>query len=165
MTEKISPKQQLILDQIVPFIAEKLGVDPAEVTMESHLANDLGADSLDSVELLMEFEKKFHLSIPDDKQKDIHTVGDVVCLVDSMGGKPQSKTVTTPIKTTVKSSNTTKKEEIAPVNQTKKTATVKPRKKAIRSQDLLEMKVKEVFEMPMGDVIRLMMQLRQAKKR
>ena len=47
---------QEILNEIVPIIAEKLGVDPSEVTMEASFTNDLGADSLDTVELMMEFE-------------------------------------------------------------------------------------------------------------
>ena len=171
MTEQISQKQQLILDQIVPIIAGKLGVDPAEIKMVSHFANDLGADSLDQVELMMDFEKMLHLSIPDDKQEVIQTVGDVVRLVDSMDGKLRpgtaknaviSKTATVPTKTATKVPDTPRKKSET-VKQTKKTATVKPKEKT-SPQDLLEMKVKEVFEMPMGDVIRLMMQLRQIQK-
>lgn len=73
-----------ILNEIVPIIAEKLGVDPAEVTMEASFTNDLGADSLDTVELMMEFEKRFNLSIPDDQQENITTVGDVVKLIEKM---------------------------------------------------------------------------------
>ena len=73
-----------ILNEIVPIIAEKLGVDPAEVTMEASFTNDLGADSLDTVELMMEFEKSFNLSIPDDQQESIQTVGDVVRLIENM---------------------------------------------------------------------------------
>lgn len=73
-----------ILNEIVPIIAEKLGVDPSEVTMEASFTNDLGADSLDTVELMMEFEKAFNLSIPDDQQEGITTVGDVVRLIDKL---------------------------------------------------------------------------------
>ena len=73
-----------ILNEIVPIIAEKLGVDPSEVTMEASFTNDLGADSLDTVELMMEFEKSFNLSIPDDQQENIQTVGDVVKLIEKM---------------------------------------------------------------------------------
>ena len=75
---------QEILNEIVPIIAEKLGVDPWEVTMEASFTNDLGADSLDTVELMMEFEKSFNLSIPDDQQENIQTVGDVVKLIEKM---------------------------------------------------------------------------------
>ena len=75
---------QEILNEIVPIIAEKLGVDPSEVTMEASSTNDLGADSLDTVELMMEFEKNFNLSIPDDQQENIQTVGDVVKLIEKM---------------------------------------------------------------------------------
>ncbi|MBR5910906.1 MAG: acyl carrier protein [Bacteroidales bacterium] len=75
---------QEILNEIVPIIAEKLGVDPAEVTMEASFTNDLGADSLDTVELMMEFEKRFNLSIPDDQQENITSVGDVVKLIEQM---------------------------------------------------------------------------------
>ena len=75
---------QEILNEIVPIIAEKLGVDPSEVTMEASFTNDLGADSLDTVELMMEFEKTFGLTIPDDQQENITTVGDVVRLIEKM---------------------------------------------------------------------------------
>jgi acyl carrier protein len=73
-----------ILNEITPIIAEKLGVDPSEVTMEASFTNDLGADSLDTVELMMEFEKTFGLTIPDDQQENITTVGDVVRLIEKM---------------------------------------------------------------------------------
>lgn len=75
---------QEILNEITPIIAEKLGVDDSEVTMEASFTNDLGADSLDTVELMMEFEKRFNLSIPDDQQENITTVGDVVKLIEQM---------------------------------------------------------------------------------
>ena len=82
-TLKLKTMQE-ILNEIVPIIAEKLGVDPSEVTMEASFTNDLGADSLDTVELMMEFEKSFNLSIPDDQQESIVTVGDVVRLIEKM---------------------------------------------------------------------------------
>ena len=71
-----------IEEQIVPLIAEKLGVNPSEVTMEASFTNDLGADSLDTVELMLDFEKKFGIAIPDDQQESIVTVGDVVKLIE-----------------------------------------------------------------------------------
>lgn len=76
-----------ILDEIVPVIAEKLGVDPSEVTMEASFTNDLGADSIDTVELMMDFEKKFNVHIPDDQQENVVTVGDVVKLIHEIREK------------------------------------------------------------------------------
>lgn len=73
-----------ILNEIVPIIAEKLGVDPSEVTMEASFTQDLGADSIDQVELMSDFEKKFNISIPDDQQENVLTVGDVVKLIEQM---------------------------------------------------------------------------------
>ena len=68
--------------EIVPIIAEKLGVNESEVTLDASFTNDLGADSLDTVELMLDFEKKFGISIPDDQQENIVTVGDVVRLIE-----------------------------------------------------------------------------------
>lgn len=72
-----------IAEQIVPIIAEKLGVNPSEVTMDASFTNDLGADSLDTVELMLDFEKKFGIAIPDDQQESIVTVGDVIRLIEA----------------------------------------------------------------------------------
>ena len=60
------------------IIIEKLGVEASEVTMEASFTNDLGADSLDAVELIMEFEKAFGITIPDDQAETITTVGNAV---------------------------------------------------------------------------------------
>jgi len=60
------------------IIVEKLGVDEADVTSDASFTNDLGADSLDTVELIMEFEKEFDLTIPDEEAEEIATVGDAV---------------------------------------------------------------------------------------
>jgi acyl carrier protein len=60
------------------IIVEKLGVDESDVTREASFTNDLGADSLDTVELIMEFEKEFDLTIPDEEAEEIATVGDAV---------------------------------------------------------------------------------------
>jgi len=76
-----------IAEQIVPIIAEKLGVNPSEVTMDASFTNDLGADSLDTVELMLDFEKKFNISIPDDQQENIVTVGDVIKLIEEEQNK------------------------------------------------------------------------------
>ncbi|MBU1370388.1 MAG: acyl carrier protein [Bacteroidetes bacterium] len=71
-----------IKDKIVSIIVDKLGVEPAEVTNEASFTNDLGADSLDTVELIMEFEKEFNLAIPDDQAEKIGTVGDAVKYIE-----------------------------------------------------------------------------------
>lgn len=60
------------------IIVEKLGVDESDVTEDASFTNDLGADSLDTVELIMEFEKEFDLTIPDEEAEDIATVGDAI---------------------------------------------------------------------------------------
>ena len=65
-----------IIDKVQAIIAEKLSVDAAEVTPEKSFTNDLGADSLDTVELIMEFEKEFGIQIPDEAAEQISTVGD-----------------------------------------------------------------------------------------
>ncbi|MDA9773562.1 acyl carrier protein [Saprospiraceae bacterium] len=67
-----------IAERVTKIIIDKLGVDQSEVTNEASFTNDLGADSLDTVELIMEFEKEFNVSIPDDKAEDIQTVGKAV---------------------------------------------------------------------------------------
>jgi len=71
-----------IKDKIVSIIVEKLGVEPAEVTNEASFTNDLGADSLDTVELIMEFEKEFNIAIPDDQAEKIGTVGDAIKYIE-----------------------------------------------------------------------------------
>ena len=64
--------------RVKAIIVDKLGVDESEVTHEASFTNDLGADSLDTVELIMEFEKEFNIAIPDDQAEKIATVGDAV---------------------------------------------------------------------------------------
>jgi acyl carrier protein len=76
-----------IADKVKSIIVDKLGVDPKDVTMEASFANDLGADSLDTVELIMEFEKEFSLSIPDEAAEKIATVGDAVAYLESNSKK------------------------------------------------------------------------------
>jgi acyl carrier protein len=72
-----------IAERVTKIIVEKLGVDPSEVTTEASFTNDLGADSLDTVELIMEFEKEFDLSIPDEQAENIQTVGQAVSYIES----------------------------------------------------------------------------------
>ena len=67
-----------IKTKVVAIIVDKLGVEESEVTAEASFTNDLGADSLDTVELIMEFEKEFNIAIPDDQAEKIATVGDAV---------------------------------------------------------------------------------------
>ena len=67
-----------IAEKVKAIIVDKLGVDAAEVKPEASFTNDLGADSLDQVELIMEFEKAFELQIPDDQAEKIGTVGEAI---------------------------------------------------------------------------------------
>ena len=71
-----------IATRVKEIIVDKLGVDESEVTPEASFTNDLGADSLDTVELIMEFEKEFGISIPDDQAEKISTVGDAVKFIE-----------------------------------------------------------------------------------
>lgn len=72
-----------IAEKVSNIIVDKLGVDPGEVTNDASFANDLGADSLDTVELIMEFEKEFNISIPDEAAEKIVTVGDAVSYLEN----------------------------------------------------------------------------------
>ena len=67
-----------IASRVHAIIIDKLGVDESEISREASFTNDLGADSLDTVELIMEFEKEFHITIPDEDAEQIGTVGDAV---------------------------------------------------------------------------------------
>ena len=67
-----------LASRVKAIIVDKLGVDEAEVTNEASFTNDLGADSLDTVELIMEFEKEFDVSIPDEQAENIQTVGQAI---------------------------------------------------------------------------------------
>ena len=71
-----------IIEKVQAIIAEKLSVDAAEVTPDKSFTNDLGADSLDTVELIMEFEKEFGISIPDEEAEKIATVGDAIKFIE-----------------------------------------------------------------------------------
>ncbi len=75
-----------IEEKVKQIIVDKLGVDEAEVTAEASFQNDLGADSLDTVELIMEFEKEFDISIPDEQAENIQTVGHAVTYLESSVG-------------------------------------------------------------------------------
>ena len=71
-----------IAERVKAIIVDKLSVEESEVTNEASFTNDLGADSLDTVELIMEFEKEFNISIPDDQAEKITTVGDSIKYVE-----------------------------------------------------------------------------------
>ncbi len=72
-----------VAEKVKAIIVDKLGVDESEVTTEASFTNDLGADSLDTVELIMEFEKEFDLAIPDDEAEKISTVGEAIAHIES----------------------------------------------------------------------------------
>jgi acyl carrier protein len=72
-----------IAERVTKIIVEKLGVEESEVTPEASFTNDLGADSLDTVELIMELEKEFNLSIPDEQAEKIQTVGQAIEYLES----------------------------------------------------------------------------------
>ena len=69
--------------KVKAIIVDKLGVDEAEVVATASFTNDLGADSLDTVELIMEFEKEFGINIPDDQAEKITTVGDAISYIEA----------------------------------------------------------------------------------
>ena len=72
-----------IESKVKAIIVDKLGVDEADVKPEASFTNDLGADSLDTVELIMEFEKAFDITIPDDASGEILTVGDAINYIEA----------------------------------------------------------------------------------
>ncbi|MCQ2975337.1 MAG: acyl carrier protein [Bacteroidales bacterium] len=72
-----------ISSRVKAIIVDKLGVDENEVTSEASFTNDLGADSLDTVELIMQFEKEFNISIPDDQAEKISTVGQAIEYIEN----------------------------------------------------------------------------------
>ena len=72
-----------VAEKVKNIIVDKLNVEESEVTNEASFTNDLGADSLDTVELIMEFEKEFGISIPDDQAEKITTVGDAIAYIEA----------------------------------------------------------------------------------
>ena len=71
-----------VTERVKAIIVNKLGVSESEVTPEATFTQDLGADSLDTVELIMEFEKEFGIQIPDEKAETIQTVGDAIAYIE-----------------------------------------------------------------------------------
>ena len=72
-----------IQNRVKAIIVDKLGVDESEVKPEATFTNDLGADSLDTVDLILELEKEFNITIPDDQAEKIATVGDAIAYVEA----------------------------------------------------------------------------------
>ena len=72
-----------VAERVKAIIVDKLSVEETEVTNEASFTNDLGADSVDTVELIMEFEKEFGISIPDDQAEKITTVGDAIAYIEA----------------------------------------------------------------------------------
>jgi len=73
--------------KVKAIIADKLGVEEAQVVNDANFQTDLGADSLDTVEMIMEFEKEFEIQIPDEDAQKIATVGDAIAYVEEKLGK------------------------------------------------------------------------------
>jgi acyl carrier protein len=79
-----------VKEKVIKIVSEQMGVEKTEVTLETSFVNDLNADSLDTVELVMEFEDEFELSIPDEEAEKIQTVGAAVeYIVKHQGGKKE----------------------------------------------------------------------------
>ena len=76
-----------IESKVTEIVAEQMGVDKAEISRETSFANDLNADSLDTVELVMEFEDEFETSIPDEEAEKIQTVGQAIDYISAHIGK------------------------------------------------------------------------------
>ncbi len=79
-------KETEIESKVIDIVAEQMGVDKATITRETHFTNDLHADSLDTVELVMEFEDEFETSIPDDKAEQLKTVGQAIDFIKQAHG-------------------------------------------------------------------------------
>ena len=75
-----------VMERVTDIVAEQLGVDKEKISGDTSFANDLGADSLDTVELVMELEEEFDINIPDDAAEKIQTVGQAVEHIEQNGG-------------------------------------------------------------------------------
>jgi acyl carrier protein len=80
-----------IEQKVIDIVAEQMGVDKAEITRDTSFINDLNADSLDTVELVMEFEDEFEMSIPDEEAEKIQTVGQAIDYIKTVADKQGSK--------------------------------------------------------------------------
>ena len=79
--------EKSIEQRVKEIIVEQLGVNPEQVTPQAKFIEDLGADSLDTVELVMAFEEEFNVEVPDEEAEKLQTVGDVVKYIEDKGGK------------------------------------------------------------------------------
>jgi acyl carrier protein len=79
--------EKSIEDKVKDIIVEQLGVNPEQVTPAAKFIEDLGADSLDTVELVMAFEEEFNVEVPDEEAEKLQTVGDVVKYIEDKGSK------------------------------------------------------------------------------
>ena len=80
-----------IEQKVIDIVAEQMGVDKAEITRDTSFINDLNADSLDTVELVMEFEDEFEMSIPDEEAEKIQTVGQAIDYIKTVADKQTPK--------------------------------------------------------------------------
>ncbi|WGH27010.1 MAG: acyl carrier protein [Candidatus Bostrichicola ureolyticus] len=80
-----------ISSKVIAIIVEKLGVDANEIKPESNFINDLGADSLDQVEIIMEYEKEFNIEISDEDAEKIYTVGDAISYIENIEKRKNKK--------------------------------------------------------------------------
>jgi len=79
--------EEQVFDKVAGIVSEQMGVDKSEIKKETSFVNDLNADSLDTVELVMEFEDEFDMSIPDEEAEKIQTVGAAVEFIMSVASK------------------------------------------------------------------------------
>ncbi len=84
-------ESQQIEQKVIDIVAEQMGVDNAEITRDTSFVNDLNADSLDTVELVMEFEDEFEMSIPDEEAEKIQTVGQAIDYIKTIAAKLKSQ--------------------------------------------------------------------------
>jgi len=77
-----APEEKSIRDRVVDIVCEQMGTTRDKITEETSFVSDLGADSLDTVELVMEFEDEFDLNIPDEEAEKIQTVGDAIAYIE-----------------------------------------------------------------------------------
>lgn len=83
----VALSQEEIKEKVIKIVSEQMGVEKSEITLETSFVNDLNADSLDTVELVMEFEDEFELSIPDEEAEKIQTVGHAVEYIGKAQGQ------------------------------------------------------------------------------
>jgi acyl carrier protein len=86
-TERRTINVASVMERVTDIVSEQLGVDKDKISAETSFVNDLGADSLDTVELVMELEEEFDVNIPDDAAEKIQTVGQAVEFIEKNSGK------------------------------------------------------------------------------